>query len=415
MCLDNKRPMPQSAQAPGDWEGALGGTRAKAIRSLRLEAPPMKEVLGAIPPECFVKDTRTSLAYCAFSTALTLAIGALAYALLPTDRAPLWSAPAWLLYAAVEGTVATGCWVIAHECGHGSFCDNKILQDAVGYLLHTCLLVPYYSWQRSHAVHHSRTNHLSEGETHCPPKAGEEPPLSGASLSGDAFAVANLATHLLFGWPAYLLVGATGGPSRGVSNHFVPFNSELFPGRWRAKVLLSDAGLLAFAALLWAWARLEGSWTPVLLVYGLPYLVVNGWLVLYTWLQHTDVDIPHLDGEHWSWVRGAFLTVDRPYGALLDLLHHRIGSTHVAHHVCSRIPHYHALKATRALSSSFPEFYLYDPTPLPAALWRVARNCLCVEEHTQQRRGRRGERGAAKAGDAAGDGTVRYWAFVSRS
>ena len=73
MCLDNKRPMPQSAQAPGDWEGALGGTRAKAIRSLRLEAPPMKEVLGAIPPECFVKDTRTSLAYCAFSTALTLA------------------------------------------------------------------------------------------------------------------------------------------------------------------------------------------------------------------------------------------------------------------------------------------------------------------------------------------------------
>eukprot|EP00958_Prasinococcus_capsulatus_P020703 scaffold2739_cov301-Prasinococcus_capsulatus_cf.AAC.2 len=29
--------------------------------------------------------------------------------------------------------------------------------------------------------------------------------------------------------------------------------------------------------------------------------VVNMWLVLYTWLQHTDVDIPHYAGEQWTW------------------------------------------------------------------------------------------------------------------
>ena len=28
--------------------------------------------------------------------------------------------------------------------------------------------MPYFSWQRSHAVHHSRTNHVEEGETHVP-------------------------------------------------------------------------------------------------------------------------------------------------------------------------------------------------------------------------------------------------------
>ena len=28
--------------------------------------------------------------------------------------------------------------------------------------------VPYFSWQRSHAVHHAKTNHMTEGETHVP-------------------------------------------------------------------------------------------------------------------------------------------------------------------------------------------------------------------------------------------------------
>ena len=52
---------------------------------------------------------------------------------------------------------------------------------------------------------------------------------------------------------------------------------------------------------------------------------MNFWLVLYTWLQHTDVDVPHLDAAAWTWEKGAFLSIDRPYGAVLDFLHHRIG------------------------------------------------------------------------------------------
>ena len=32
---------------------------------------------------------------------------------------------------------------------------------------------------------------------------------------------------------------------------------------------------------------------PVVALYVGPYMVTNAWLVLYTWLQHTDVDVPH--------------------------------------------------------------------------------------------------------------------------
>lgn len=259
---------------------------------------------------------------------------------------------------------------MAHECGHGAFSDNRTLQDAVGYIYHSVLLVPYFSWQRSHAVHHARTNHLTEGETHCPYTAESRPGMVNNAVLGaigrTGFAVVQLVTHLLVGWPAYILWGATGGPSRGVTNHFwptAPFSEALWPGTWKSKVLKSDIGIVATVAALVYWG-MQTSFTTVAALYIAPYLVTNAWLVLYTWLQHTDVDIPHYDGSDWSFVRGAFLTVDRPYGPVFDFVHHRIGSTHVAHHVDSSIPHYHAVEATEALKKAFPNLYLYDPTPI---------------------------------------------------
>jgi len=346
----------------------------------------MQEVLRAIPKHCFEKNTPLSLFYAALSTAMVLGCAAAAAAFIPLQAA-WW--PAWAAYAVVNGTIATGCWVVAHECGHGAFSDNKLIQDTVGYVLHSALLVPYFSWQRSHAVHHARTNHIEEGETHVPMRADKP---DGAfmyrlkeALGAGPFAVVNLFAVLAFGWPVYLLTGASGGPVRGATNHFWPWAGEqgrhaLFPGKWRAKVLLSDIGVVATLAGLAAWAQAAGSVLPVVALYAGPYMFVNFWLVLYTWLQHTDVDVPHFGGDDWSQVKGALSTIDRPYGAVLDFLHHRIGSTHVAHHVNHTIPHYHALEATQALKAAFPQFYLYDPTPIAAATWRVGKSCTAVKQ-----------------------------------
>ena len=69
-------------------------------------------------------------------------------------------------------------------------------------------------------------------------------------------------------------------------------------------------------------------------------------------------------------MRGAFLTIDRPYGPVFDWFHHQIGSTHVAHHIDCTIPHYHAREATDAIAAAFPKAYLYDPTPVHIALHR---------------------------------------------
>ena len=120
-------------------------------------------------------------------------------------------------------------------------------------------------------------------------------------------------------------------------------------------------------------------------LYGGPYLVINAWLVLYTWLQHTDVDVPHFSDSDHTYVRGALHTIDRPYDKLdpwgaIDFLHHKIGSTHVAHHFDSSIPHYNAQKATDAIKDKFPDLYLYEPTPIFEAFWRVCKGCAGVKK-----------------------------------
>ena len=302
--------------------------------------------------------------------------------LLPLSAA---ATPLWLLYGVITGTIAMGCWVIAHECGHHAFHPNRRIEGVVGFVLHSILLVPYYSWAHSHAVHHAHCNHLEQGETHVPPRAtspmGRTTEQLKQRLNPTVFGIISLFNHLVIGWQLYLFLGATGGedydsPTSHFWNRKRNFNGKrrLFPrsfGRW---MLRSNLGLIAMVALLII-ASMEFSLLRVLCVYGLPYLVINMWLTTYTWLQHTNTDIPHFSNETWTWSKGALQTVDRPYGPILNLLHHGIGSTHVCHHVNSSIPHYNAWRGTQLLRQRFPELVRYDSTPIHKALWRIATRC----------------------------------------
>ncbi len=327
------------------------------------------------------------------SLAMSLGLSGLAYGLGTLIPLQFSAAPLWLLYAVVTGTVAGGCWVLAHECGHRAFHPNPRVEAVVGFVLHSLLLVPYFSWQRSHGVHHANCNHLEAGETHVPPRSDSS---SGRFVAGisqhlgkSLYGVVSLFTHLVLGWPLYLMFGVAGGEDYGSpSSHFTtaaPFRNgrrRLFPDSFRRLMVVSNLGLLATVACL-VLASIQFSPARVLLVYGLPYLVINAWLVAYTWLQHTDTNIPHFSTNDWNWAKGALQTVDRPYGPLLNLLHHGIGSTHVCHHINPRIPHYNAWQASALLRKRFPDLVRYDSTPIHRALWRIATRCNVVS----QRRG----------------------------
>ena len=117
------------------------------------DIPSMKEFQSVIPDKCFKSQTTTSLGY----LLQTIIIQAIVVAIGLTIPFSQRMIPIWILYAFLSGTTAMGFWVIAHECGHGAFSKNKTLETITGYLLHSLLLVPYFSWQRSHAVHHRYT------------------------------------------------------------------------------------------------------------------------------------------------------------------------------------------------------------------------------------------------------------------
>ena len=347
----------------------------------------MKEFKSVIPNHYFNSQTITSFGYLLQSIIIQAIVIALGLAIPFTQK----MIPIWILYAILSGTTAMGFWVIAHECGHGAFSKNKFLETITGYCLHSLLLVPYFSWQRSHAVHHRFTNHITNGETHVPividgngisEKVGGEKELAfSSSLGKTKYGILQLILHLIFGWPAYLLTGSTGGIKYGTSNHFwprKPFSKGLWPAVWAKKVWISDIGVALVIIGLITLVMQYGIF-PIVGMYVGPLLVVNCWLVLYTWLHHTDSDVPHLSNSEFSFMRGAFLSIDRPYGKIINILHHHIGSSHVVHHVCPTIPHYHAKEATRNIKKAFSKAYLFNPDPIHKALWNIACNCIAVK------------------------------------
>ncbi|WP_254980434.1 fatty acid desaturase [Cyanobium sp. ATX 6A2] len=346
--------------------------------------PSKADLLNCLPSDL----TRINPAQAWRSLAMSLVLSLLAYAVGTQIPLQAIAAPVWLMYALITGTVAGGCWVIAHECGHNAFHPNRRVELWVGFVLHSLLLVPYFTWQRSHALHHANTNHLEGGETHVPARisspSGRLVEACNRRLGRGLSGILALVFRLLLGWPLYLLFGVAGGEDYGApTSHFWqgrPFRKGrrvLFPDSFRGSMRLSNLGLVVMLLAL-ALASLQFSLARVLCVYGLPYLVINAWLVAYTWLHHTDVDIPHFSSGEWTWAKGALQTVDRPYGPLLNLLHHGIGATHVCHHINPRIPHYNAWQGAALLKQQFPELVRYDPTPIPGALWRVASRCWVV-------------------------------------
>jgi len=350
-----------------------------AIRDAIAKANPSKDY--------FKQDTLKSLSYlCRDLSQVAVTTAVTWYGLLPALEAlttsvnnPIFTAVAYFvaynLYWFIQGLNCTGIWVLAHECGHRAFSPYVWVNDAFGIVLHSALLVPYHSWRISHGNHHKHTNHLEKDTVFVPEKVS-----SAAAAAREAITESPIVSTfwivimLTFGWPGYLLFNMTGQKYERRANHFEP-SSPLFRVTDRPDIVASDLVLAAVIGVLVYAASTFGA-ANVMFWYGMPYLWVNAWLVFITYLQHSDVRLPHYAPEQWNFVRGALSTVDRNFGAPLNWWLHHINDSHVVHHLFSTMPFYNAIEVTRKyIKPIVKDFYLEDSRPLYVSLYESWTNC----------------------------------------
>ncbi|XP_068651747.1 delta(12)-fatty-acid desaturase FAD2-like [Aristolochia californica] len=333
------------------------------------------QIKKAIPPHCFRRSVLRSFSYVIYDLAIVTLLYLFASYMIPLIPSGHLRLVAWGVYWVMQGCFLTGVWVIAHECGHHAFSDYSWLDDTVGLILHSALLVPYFSWKYSHRRHHSNTGSLERDEVFVP-KPKSQVAWFSKYLNNPPGRFLTLFVSLTLGWPLYLAFNVSGRKYERFACHYNPYG-PIYNERERLQILVSDAGMLAVVWGLYRFAAIQGlSW--VVCMYGVPLLIVNGFLVLITYLQHTHAALPHYDSSEWDWLRGALATVDRDYGVLNKVFHH-ITDTHVAHHLFSTMPHYHAIEATKAIKPILGEYYRFDGTPFYKAMWREARECVYVE------------------------------------
>ncbi|KAF8243415.1 hypothetical protein K440DRAFT_561840 [Wilcoxina mikolae CBS 423.85] len=370
----------------------------------------IKEIRDAIPKHCFKRSALRGLSYVARDLALLSGTfyGFNNYIMPALAGSPaIVRAAAWGVYGFAQGLFGTGIWVLAHECGHQAFSESKIVNDTVGWILHSSLFVPYFSWKISHGKHHKATGNLEKDMVFVPKTRTEYQRRYAGGLTHDISElteetpIATLAHSIaqqLIGWILYLFTNVTGHnyhtrqkEGRGVGkkngyfggvNHFNP-GSPLYEAKDAKLILLSDIGIGIMGYIIYAACQKWGA-ANMALWYGIPYLWVNHWLVAITFLQHTDPSLPHYHPEAWNYCRGAAATIDREFGFIGRHLMHGIVETHVVHHFIPLIPFYHADEATEAVKKVMGRHYRADteggPIGFITALWKSARWCQWVEE-----------------------------------
>lgn len=317
----------------------------------------LAELKNAIPAYCFEPSTSKSLFYFFLDISIIAGLYAIAYTL---DS--WWFYP---IFWVMQGTMFWALFVVGHDCGHGSFSKYKWLNNLIGHLSHTPILVPYHGWRISHRTHHANTGNLDTDESWYPVSE---------SYYNQMSPIEKFMRYKLFllAYPVYLFKRSPGK----TGSHFNP-NSPLFKPSEKWDVITSTicwSLMIGFLGFL----TLKFGFLFFVKFYLMPYLGFVIWLDLVTYLHHTVEEIPWYPNDDWYFLKGALSTIDHDYG-FINPIHHNIG-THVAHHIFLNMPHYHLLTATEAIKPILGEYYHKSDEPVWKTLFKSARNCHYVPD-----------------------------------
>ncbi|CAK5272305.1 unnamed protein product [Mycena citricolor] len=356
-----------------------------------------KELRAVIPPELFRKSTfrgMVSFVKDVASVVILFALGqridgfaaevAVARELTPGVASVLkWTL--WSAYWYAQSIAMAGCWCLGHEAGHQNVSPYGVVNDTVGYILHTALLTPYFAWKRSHHTHHKTVGSIERDENYVPRTKSElgittKEQLHEMFEETPLYTLVRMCVMQLLGFQVYLLFNTLGSPHDPAgTNHFSPY-SVLFKPEDFWNIVLSDAGLVVTSSLLIKYGMQVGA-ANLFKQYIFPYLLCHHWIVMLTYLHHSDPTLPHYRKGQWTFLRGCLATVDRPLlGYIGRLYFHNVSHDHIGHHLFTSIPYYNQPEVTKRIKAVLGVHYNGDNTNTFYALYRSFTTCCYIED-----------------------------------
>ncbi|KAF8980400.1 hypothetical protein BDQ17DRAFT_1380726 [Cyathus striatus] len=309
------------------------------VVSLKVPNRTLSEMKSAVNSKLLDRKTFTGLAYLLRDMVICLLLvfivehlhGYILHVALTTPRFKyalnVLDCCIWVLYFWFQSLTFTGLWIIAHECGHEAFSPSSLACNAFGFIIHTALGTPYFSWKYSHNLHHKFNGHIEKDQqvNRQNNRAGDRTyrqTLLESMEDTPILLILKTTLHQLLGFQAYLVLNIS-GPAAW---------SKIFRRKHLLGVIASDLGLMA-----WKQAGLQ----RLLLLYIIPWLLLSHWITMI------------------------------------------ISSTHVVHHIFPKMPFYHTEEATRQLRISLGTDYNYCETPAFRALWDNIRLCIYVDDNDE--------------------------------
>ncbi|KAE9403513.1 hypothetical protein BT96DRAFT_936357 [Gymnopus androsaceus JB14] len=355
----------------------------------------IKQVWEAVPKHLFARSTTKSLFYIVRHLLVTYLLYVFAQNIDtivstlggPPITRPLLKAICWLGYWGFQGFAFAGIWCIGHDAGHGALSDYGIINDILGLALHAFVLTPYHAWRFTHRAHHKGTQSVERDETYMPfTRKDFKLPDGKVAVKMDyteileetpAFTLFKLFVRQFFGFQLYLLHNRKGNrkypaytslfkPQERMIFLLADFFTGLTPSLKGTAIILSNLSIMVMFTLIGMYIK-NNSWNAAMKYYFLPWLFQHNWMVMFTYLQHSDPNDPVLPQDHCSaGSEDSSCTISPPITWLItfSLRFHSIT--------------FH--EATEAIKPVLGEYYSYDSTGVIAALWRSFTQCVFIED-----------------------------------
>lgn len=253
----------------------------------------------------------------------------------------LWAAAWWAMGVSYWLTFALSCvnaafvlrlFIIQHDCGHGSFYNNRTLSDWLGRILGVLTLTPYDVWRRTHSIHHSAHGNLDRrgiGDVHTLTVAEYK------ALSPWNKLMYRLYRHpiILFGLGPFYLFFVQNRLPLGLMSH----------ARYWASAMGTNVAILVTLMVMLYF----GGLMPILLIFLPSTLLAATAGVWLFYVQHQFETTLWDNEESWQ-LHDAALHGSSHYvlPPVLQWLSGNIGIHHV-HHLYSRIPFYRLTEVLR--------------------------------------------------------------------